>query len=227
MIEGKCGWCAERLSQPTTGKRITGLPIELLRSAFKRGRPSGESGTMRQILEATIVEEPIANYSVNSLAAALGVERHVAGRLRRDAEASLAAYQAENEALVERTLGPGNRTGRFRISCVGSQRCLPRGGHDPPEALHESFGKPSKPWGCRSKTLLPAPEPAGYCAGDVAGERGGCPHADQHGWRRPHWLAGVHVAGHRAPHVRRLPRPSPRVPRPRWRALTLGRHSRP
>ena len=31
---------------------------------------------------------------------------------------------------------------------------------------------PSKPWGCRSKTLTPTPEPAGYCAGDVAGERG-------------------------------------------------------
>jgi hypothetical protein len=29
----------------------------------------------------------------------------------------------------------------------------------------------SKPWGCRSRTLTPAPEPAGYCAGDVAGER--------------------------------------------------------
>ena len=27
--------------------------------------------------------------------------------------------------------------------------------------------KPSKPWGCRSKTLTPTPEPAGYCAGDV------------------------------------------------------------
>src|SRR5262245_51430642 len=26
--------------------------------------------------------------------------------------------------------------------------------------------KPSKPWGCRSKTLTPSPEPAGYCAGD-------------------------------------------------------------
>ena len=25
---------------------------------------------------------------------------------------------------------------------------------------------------CRSKTLTPTPEPAGYCAGDVAGERG-------------------------------------------------------
>ena len=32
--------------------------------------------------------------------------------------------------------------------------------------------EPSKPWGCRSKTLTPTPEPAGYCAGDVAGERG-------------------------------------------------------
>src|SRR5205823_13749943 len=30
----------------------------------------------------------------------------------------------------------------------------------------------SKLWGCRSKTLTPTPEPAGYCAGDVAGERG-------------------------------------------------------
>src|SRR3954454_4928324 len=29
-----------------------------------------------------------------------------------------------------------------------------------------------KPWGCWSKTLTPTPEPAGYCAGDVAGERG-------------------------------------------------------
>ena len=33
--------------------------------------------------------------------------------------------------------------------------------------------EPSKPWACRSKTLTPTPEPAGYCAGDVAGERGG------------------------------------------------------
>ena len=32
--------------------------------------------------------------------------------------------------------------------------------------------KPSKPWACRSKTLTPTPEPARYCAGDVAGERG-------------------------------------------------------
>ena len=31
----------------------------------------------------------------------------------------------------------------------------------------------SKTWGCRSKTLTPTPEPARYCAGDVAGERGG------------------------------------------------------
>ncbi len=31
--------------------------------------------------------------------------------------------------------------------------------------------KPSKPWGCPSKTLTPTPEPAGYCAGDVAGRR--------------------------------------------------------
>jgi len=31
--------------------------------------------------------------------------------------------------------------------------------------------KPSKPSGCRSKTLTPTPEAAGYCAGDVAGER--------------------------------------------------------
>ena len=31
--------------------------------------------------------------------------------------------------------------------------------------------KPSKPSGSRSKTLTPTPEPAGYCAGDVAGER--------------------------------------------------------
>ena len=32
--------------------------------------------------------------------------------------------------------------------------------------------RPSKPWGFRSGTLTPTPEPAGYCAGDVAGERG-------------------------------------------------------
>ena len=32
--------------------------------------------------------------------------------------------------------------------------------------------RPAKPWVCRSKTLTPTPEPAGYCAGDVAGERG-------------------------------------------------------
>ena len=42
----------------------------------------------------------------------------------------------------------------------------------PPEALHEPHRAPSKPWGCRSKTFTPTPEPAGYCAGDVAGERG-------------------------------------------------------
>ena len=35
-------------------------------------------------------------------------------------------------------------------------------------------GKPSKPRACRSKTLTPTPEPAGYCAGDVAGERESC-----------------------------------------------------
>src|SRR3954453_16362725 len=34
------------------------------------------------------------------------------------------------------------------------------------------MSRPSKPWGCRGKTLTPTPEPAGYCAGDVAGERG-------------------------------------------------------
>jgi hypothetical protein len=28
--------------------------------------------------------------------------------------------------------------------------------------------KRSKPWGCRSKTLMPTPEPARYCAVDVA-----------------------------------------------------------
>ena len=37
---------------------------------------------------------------------------------------------------------------------------------------HGRGAKPSKPWACRSKTLTPTPEPAGYCAGDVAGERG-------------------------------------------------------
>ena len=31
--------------------------------------------------------------------------------------------------------------------------------------------RPSKPWGCRSKTLTPTPEPAGYWACDVAKER--------------------------------------------------------
>ena len=39
--------------------------------------------------------------------------------------------------------------------------------------LPTTVPKPSKPSGCRSKTLTPTPEPAGYCAGDVAGERGG------------------------------------------------------
>ena len=39
--------------------------------------------------------------------------------------------------------------------------------------------RPSKPWGCRSKTLTPTPEPAGYCAGDVAGERGAPPPSDR------------------------------------------------
>src|SRR5688500_9371833 len=29
----------------------------------------------------------------------------------------------------------------------------------------------SKPWGSRSKTLTPTPEPAGYCVRDVDGER--------------------------------------------------------
>src|SRR5437870_1486706 len=32
--------------------------------------------------------------------------------------------------------------------------------------------RPSKPWGCLSKTRTPTPEAARYCAGDVAGERG-------------------------------------------------------
>ena len=47
--------------------------------------------------------------------------------------------------------------------------------------LRTSEPKPSKPWACRSKTLTPTPEPAGYCAGDVAGERG----ARSTGDRRP------------------------------------------
>src|SRR5438067_1764773 len=34
------------------------------------------------------------------------------------------------------------------------------------------LSRPSKPWGCRSKTLTPTAEPARYCAGDVSGERG-------------------------------------------------------
>src|SRR5437763_801209 len=38
----------------------------------------------------------------------------------------------------------------------------------------ETQRKPSKPWGCPSKTLTPTPEPAGYCAGDVAGKGGDC-----------------------------------------------------
>ena len=46
--------------------------------------------------------------------------------------------------------------------------------------------KPSKPWGCRSKSLTPTPEPAGYCAGDVAGERRG----------RASSLRGVQRGGH-------------------------------
>ena len=33
--------------------------------------------------------------------------------------------------------------------------------------------KPSNPWVCPSRTLTPTPEPAGYCANDVAGELGG------------------------------------------------------
>jgi SnoaL-like protein len=32
--------------------------------------------------------------------------------------------------------------------------------------------KPSKRSGCRTKTFAPTSEPAGYCAGDVGGERG-------------------------------------------------------
>jgi ketosteroid isomerase-like protein len=39
-------------------------------------------------------------------------------------------------------------------------------------AFIKSGTRPSKPWGCRSKTLTPTPEPAGYCVGYVAGERG-------------------------------------------------------
>ena len=39
----------------------------------------------------------------------------------------------------------------------------------------------SKPWGCRSKTLTPTPEPAGSCAGEsqenVEGLTGSKPHA--------------------------------------------------
>ena len=37
---------------------------------------------------------------------------------------------------------------------------------------YDTLKRPSKPWGFRSKTLTPTPEPAGYCGGDVAGEGG-------------------------------------------------------
>ena len=43
---------------------------------------------------------------------------------------------------------------------------------DPCGSFSQTRPGHSKPWGCRSKTLTPTPEPAGYCAGDVAGERG-------------------------------------------------------
>ena len=57
---------------------------------------------------------------------------------------------------------------RHRQSCLDD----PRRQDDVHRVLLRITPKPSKPWACRSKTLTPTPEPAGYCAGDVAGERG-------------------------------------------------------
>ena len=51
--------------------------------------------------------------------------------------------------------------------------------------------RPSKPWGCRSKTLTPTPEPAGYCAGDVAGERGDRASRDRRHGTRATWTLCV------------------------------------
>ena len=84
-------------------------------------------------------------------------------------------------ARVAATAGPLSRRAaqwRGKASGVGvklpiSLVCAARGQADRDDGDASPIGaKPSKPWGCRSKTLTPTPEPAGYCAGDVAGERG-------------------------------------------------------
>ncbi len=59
---------------------------------------------------------------------------------------------------------PSTRSSPFTLGCETVRSS--------PFALSSRGERPSKPWGCRSKTLTPTPEPAGYCAGDVAGERG-------------------------------------------------------
>src|SRR3954451_18213985 len=64
--------------------------------------------------------------------------------------------------------------------------------------------RPSKPWGCPSKTLTPTPEPAGYWATDVAGERGGGPGTDA-GVQRPRRERPLALCrGRRLPPDRRL-----------------------
>jgi ketosteroid isomerase-like protein len=44
-------------------------------------------------------------------------------------------------------------------------------GRSSPSTTTTTRTRLSKPSGCRSKTLTPTPNPAEYCAGDVAGER--------------------------------------------------------
>ena len=73
--------------------------------------------------------------------------------------------------LARRRTRQGQRRGGRDTSDRAPLDAARRQGRSDAE-LSGSERRPSKPWGCRSKTLTPTPEPAGYCAGDVAGERG-------------------------------------------------------
>ena len=97
---------------------------------------------------------------------------------RGDASTSSRLRSATTSTRATRCrASPAARAGQDERSLSWTSPKLCRraaGGQDHPcDARTGSSRRPSKPWGCRSKTLTPTPEPAGYCAGDVAGERGG------------------------------------------------------
>src|SRR5687767_13988204 len=101
------------------------------------------------------------------------------------------AMSQENVEVARRALDAFNRRdlGDRALAAVRAHG-LSRGSHAPVDTTlwmvgefrHEKFiaggartrvrPRPSKPPRRRSKTLTLTPEPAGYCAGDVAGERG-------------------------------------------------------